>query len=111
MQMTQTELENGTLKVTLTGPFDIAGAGDVDLPFSVIAGRAQKVIVDFTAVDFLASIGVRVLVKTAKPIDKRGGKMALFGVNEAARKVLSATGVDTLIPVVEDEASARAAVA
>ena len=108
MKMDQTELPGDILKVSLSGDFDIAGASEVDLPFSVIAGNRDKVVVDFTNVGFLASIGIRVLVKSAKPIVSRGGKMVIVNPNEAARKVLASTGVDTLIPIVDDEAAAMA---
>lgn len=111
MQLTKEELEGGVLKVTLSGSFDIAGAGEVDMPFAVISGSRRRVIVDFSGVDFLASIGIRVLVKAARAIGTKGGKMALFAPNEAARKVLASTGADTLIIVTDDEASAIAAVA
>jgi anti-sigma B factor antagonist len=111
MQMTKEELGGDVLKVTLAGSFDIAGAGEVDMPFAVISGARRKVVIDFGDVDFLASIGVRVLVKAARSIGTKGGKVALFGANEAARKVLSSTGADTLIVVTDDEASAVAAVA
>jgi anti-anti-sigma factor len=108
MQMEQSELDGGITKVTLTGDFDIAGAGDVDMPFAVLAGAKDKVIVDFSDVGFLASIGVRVLVKTAKPIVGRGGKLVIVNPNAAAAKVLASTGVDQLVPVVADEAAALA---
>jgi anti-anti-sigma factor len=111
MQMTKEELEGDILKVTLAGSFDIAGAGEVDMPFAVISGARRKVVVDFGDVDFLASIGVRVLVNAARSIGTKGGKIALFGANEAARKVLASTGADTLIVVTDDEAAALAAVA
>lgn len=111
MKIEQTELDGGILKVTLTGAFDIAGAADADMPFSIIAGSREKVMVDFSAVEFLASIGVRVIVKAAKPISARGGTMVIVNPNTAAAKVLAATGVDTLVPVVADEAAALDALA
>ena len=108
MKMEQAELDGGILKVTLDGSLDIAGAQKVDLPFSVIAGNRDKVIVDLTGVDFLASIGVRTLVKAGRPIGRRGGKIVLCNPNEAVRKVLSSTGVDEVMPVVDNEAEALA---
>jgi anti-anti-sigma factor len=111
MELTKDELEGDVLKVTLAGSFDIAGAGEVDMPLAVISGSRRKVVVDFSGVDFLASIGVRVLVKAARSMANKGGRIALFGANEAARKVLASTGADTLIVVTDDEASAVAAVA
>lgn len=111
MQMTKEELEGDVLKVTLAGSFDIAGSGEVDMPFAVISGSRRKVVIDFSEVDFLASIGVRVLVKAARAMGHKGGKMAVYNPNDAARKVLASTGADTLIHVTDDEASAVAAVA
>jgi anti-anti-sigma factor len=110
MELTREELGGDILKVTLVGSLDIAGSGEVDLPFAVIAGARRKVVVDFTGVDFLASIGVRVLVKTGRAIGNKGGRLALFGVNDAARKVLASTGADTLMVIAGDEAAAIAAV-
>lgn len=111
MQMSKEELEGGVLKVGLAGSFDIAGAGEVDMPFAIISGSRQKVVVDFGGVDFLASIGVRVLVKAARTIGIKGGKLAIYNASEAARKVLASTGADTIMFVTDDEASAIAAVA
>jgi anti-anti-sigma factor len=109
MQLEQIELPGDVLKVKLTGPLDIAGAGDIDMPFSIIAGHNNKVIVDFTNVTFLASIGIRVLVKAARAINLRKGRLVVFNPSEDARKVLRSTGIDAIIPVVVDEPSAIAA--
>ena len=111
MEYRQDDLGGGITRVTLTGAFDIAGAADVDMPFAVLSGRHDKVIVDFSGVDFLASIGVRVLVKAARAIGNRGGRMVLVNPGPAARKVLATTGVDQLVTVVDDEAAALEALA
>lgn len=105
------DLGGGITRVTLTGAFDIAGAADVDMPFAVLSGRHDRVVVDLTGVDFLASIGVRVLVKAARTIGNRGGRMVLVNPAPAARKVLVTTGVDQMVPIVEDEAAALEALA
>jgi len=111
MKMKQEDLGDDVLLVTLDGAFDIAGAGDVDLPFSVIAGSRDKVIVDFSDVSFLASIGIRVIVKTAKSMANRGGKLMVANPNQAARKVLASTGVDTIVGVTSSIEEARAELA
>ena len=59
---------------------------------------------------FLASISIRVLVKTAKAIGNNGGRMAVYGAQEAPAKVLMSTGVDRIIALCDDEASALAQV-
>lgn len=111
MKMTQEELPGGVLKVVLAGSLDIPGAATVELPMSVIAGRRDRVMLDFGQVDFLASIGVRVIVKLARTIGNRGGRVVLVKPNEAARRVLTSTGVDSIVTIIDDEAAAEAAFA
>ena len=62
MDMQVREAEDGITRVELKGRFDIAGAQEVDLRFSAIAGSAKALVVDMRQVSFLASMGVRTLM-------------------------------------------------
>ncbi len=106
MNLVQTELDGGITKVTLEGSFDIAGAGSVDRAFAEIGRNAASVIVDLSDVTFLASTGVHILIRTAKMVSERGGQMVVFNPNKASRKVLHATGVDSIIAIADTEADA-----
>ncbi len=108
MEIKQEELDSGIHKVTLAGSLDIAGANEIDLPFSVIAGKYDRVIVDLSGVTFLASMGVRVLVKSAKAQAGHHGKMVLVNPPEPARRVLESIGVDSIMPIVDTQAEAEA---
>lgn len=108
MKLEQSELPGDILKATLIGSLDIAGAGEIEMPFSVIAGKNNKVIVDLSRVTFLASIGIRVLVKAARTIANRRGTLVILNPTPDAKKVLRSTGIDTIIPIVSDEAAAIA---
>lgn len=109
MKLEQFELPGNVLKVKLTGPLDIQAANEIDMPFSVIGGSRNKVAIDLSGVSFLASIGIRVLVMTARAIGNKGGRMVVFSPTAEARKVLVATGIDKIIPIAADEAGAVAA--
>lgn len=108
MRLDQVGLPGGILKVKLSGPLDIAGAGEIEAPFSAISSKSDKVIVDFKDVTFLASIGIRLLVKAARNIAKRNGRLVVFSATDDARKVLRSTGIDSIVLVVVDEAAAIA---
>lgn len=108
MNLTHASLPGDVTKVILIGSLDISGAGKIDVPFAAIAAKNNRVIVDFSQVTFLASIGIRLLVKAARAISGRGGKIAVYNLNADARKVLRSTGIDTIIPTFADEASAIA---
>lgn len=106
MHLDQVALPGGVLKITLVGPLDLAGVGEIDARFSAISRANDKVIVDFKDVTFLASIGIKLLVKAARDVAKRNGRLVVYNPTEDARKVLRSTGIDTIVPVVADEATA-----
>ena len=82
------------------------------LPRSSRRSRTAKhrVVVDLTGIDFLASIGIRVVLINAKALQQNGGRIVLFvGGNPAVTKTLEATGIDALIPMFADAAEAEKA--
>ncbi|MFY9643180.1 MAG: STAS domain-containing protein [Rhodomicrobium sp.] len=107
MNFDTVELENGITKVVLSGRMDIEGASAVDLKFSVLAGAKKRIAVDLTDVSFMASMGIRTLMLSAKAAVNKGGKMVLVNPQPSVEKVLRTTGVDTIMPIVPtiDEAS------
>ena len=108
MRLDQAELPGNILRLSLSGSLDIAGAGEIDMPFSIISGSRNKVILDMSQVTFLASIGIRILVKAARGIGNRGGRFVIFNPAEESRRVLRSTGIDTIILIVTTEAEAIA---
>ena len=103
------ELAGGITKVVLDGSLDIAGAAAIDLRMNVIAGASKAVLVDLRQVSFIGSMGLRALVQPARAVLSRGGKMVIFGPQELVEKVLTTSGIDTMIPVFHDFDAAVAA--
>ena len=65
--------------------------------------------VDMSAVSFLASIGIRTLLMTAKAVSGRGGKMVILNPDDNVTNVLQMAGIDTLIPICRSLEEAQAA--
>ncbi|MGO9544349.1 MAG: STAS domain-containing protein [Rhodomicrobium sp.] len=108
MNLETVELDNGITKIVLSGRMDIEGASAADLKFSVIAGAKKKVAVDLTDVSFMASLGIRTLMISAKAMANKGGKMVLVNPQPNVEKVLETTGVNTVIPMVKSMQEAAA---
>ena len=109
MDMQVQDSEGGVTRVVLEGRFDIAGAQKVDLRFSVLAGSAKALVVDMAKVSFLASLGVRTLMLTAKQLMRRNAVMAVCGADENVENVLRSTGFDEIVDLYPDFATALAA--
>ena len=109
MDMKVIEAADGVTHVVLDGRFDIVGAQEVDAPFTALAEKARILVADLAGVSFLASLGVRTLMVSAKSINRRGDYFAVCGANENVEKVLRSTGFDEIVGLYPDFASAAAA--
>ncbi len=109
MDMTVNENADGVTHVVLDGRFDIAGAQAVDGKFAELAETAKILVIDLSKVSFIASLGVRTLMVSAKTMIRRGAYIAVAGANEGVEKVLRLTGFDELVGLYPDSASAAAA--
>jgi anti-sigma B factor antagonist len=110
MNIAAESLDGNILKVALEGRMDLQGAQEIDLKFSGYTANKRAVIVDMSAVNFLASMGIRTLLMVAKAVSGRGGKLVLFNPTNNVAKVLETAGVASLIPVFSSWDEARAAV-
>lgn len=111
MNIDYEDISSTLRRVNLAGRMDIAGADQIANKFAALSATADRhVIVDLTAVSFLASIGIRSLISNAKALQQRGGRMVLLvNAGDPVARTLETTGVDTLIPMFTDYPSALAA--
>ena len=100
MELQYSELDNGIILIKLSGRLDIIGTGKIETKFTgYCAGGKVRVIVDLSEVDFLASIGIRLLTLTAKSVASRGGKMVILDPISEVQDVLEITGIPAIIPI------------
>jgi anti-sigma B factor antagonist len=110
MEWNIVELADDSALVELHGRMDIQGALKADPAFVEIAGRKRNLIVDASDLEFLASLGIRTLVSTSKALAAKDGRMVLLAPPANVEQVLRTSGIDTIIPIVQDRAAADAAV-
>ncbi len=100
MELQFNELEHGISAIKLIGVLDVQGVGVIETKFAGYStGDNARVLVDLAEVEFLTSIGIRLLVTTAKSIVNRGGKMVILNPNENVKGVLEMTGIMDIIPI------------
>lgn len=103
MEFAVERLDNGIKKITLRGKMDIDGTNQIDLRLSAETSMERaNVVVDLSEVDFMASVGIGVLVRSYKALKLRGGRMVFLNPQKVVELVLERTLVTTLIPVYYD---------
>lgn len=110
MPISINELDGGVTKVVISGRIDVAGSQALEMPLSVVAGSRRAVVIDLSGVEFMASLGLRGLVISAKSILGKKGKVVLLSPTPSVEETITVTGVNELIPIHHNEAEAIAAV-
>ncbi|MCC6474561.1 MAG: STAS domain-containing protein [Burkholderiales bacterium] len=111
MDIESESLGDKTVRIILTGRMDVQGAQEIDARFNAMTAiDGGRCLVDMAGVSFLASIGIRTLLISAKALKARGGRLVLVNPDANVTKVLQTSGVDTLIPVYGELRAALAAV-
>jgi anti-anti-sigma factor len=88
--------------VELQGRLDTAGAADITPEMCAAAAANSGMVVDLARVSFLASIGVRLLLQTAKIVQRQGGRQVLLDPASDVKQILEVTGVADLVPIHND---------
>ena len=112
MQIDSETMDHGILKVNLSGRLDVLGVQAIDMKFTALtATQKANVLVDMSEVSFLASLGMRTLLSSAKALSNRGGHMVLYKPQLNVLDVLETSGVSSLIPVYNDLEEAKSVLA
>jgi len=85
------------LTVFVEGRIDSVTAPDLESELKEQLPDVTKVVLDFTAVTFISSAGIRVILWTAAQMNNRQGTMVLRNVNKTVMEVFVLTGLDTIL--------------
>ena len=109
MFISHTDVGENLRKIVILGRLDIPGTESVADELEKLAAAPKKgVVVDLSSLNFLASIGIRALFKSAKVVQERGGRMVLVvGGNTLVVMSLEATGINNLIPMFKSSTEAE----
>jgi anti-anti-sigma factor len=105
-----TRTQNGVTLVVFAGSLDSNTSPKAQQTLEgILASGARKLAVDCTALDYISSAGLRVLLGTAKRLSGAGGAggaLRLFGLNQTVREVFDISGFSTILAVFATEADA-----
>jgi anti-anti-sigma factor len=112
VEMIVASLGEHLVKVTLIGRLDTSGVDRVETRFvAQLVPGSNNAVIDLSEVDFVASMGIRMLVSAAKSLRSRQAKLALYGARPQVLQVFEAITLQKIIPICATEAEALAAVA
>lgn len=97
--MTIEKIANETeLTVNLTGRLDTTTAPQLEAEMQASIPGVEKLVLDFAALEYLSSAGLRVLLATHKAMNKQG-KMIIKNINETISEIFDVTGFSDVLNI------------
>ncbi len=91
-------LDGSTLNVALEGRLDTATAPQLETELKEAIGSVTELVMDFSALEYISSAGLRVLL-SAQKIMNRQGSMKVVHVNDVIREIFEVTGFCDILTI------------
>lgn len=107
MKFSEREGRGGVIIVELEGRMDSEGVSQIEDRLSEISAMRRGLVIDMCRVDYMASLGIRKLLQTAKSLATSGKKLALVSPQSLVLGVLKVANIDSVIAILPniDEAA------
>jgi anti-anti-sigma factor len=92
------KLDGSSLSVVLTGRLDTVTSPELSDALSDLSG-INALVLDFTAVDYISSAGLRVLLALHKKVAAEGGCMEITNAAEGVMEIFRMTGLVSVFSI------------
>jgi anti-anti-sigma factor len=107
MDMQVSEVGGNVTCIRLVGRLDAPGADSIDAAFTTATvSQGRPTVVDLSGVSFIASMGLRLLIASARGLHLKGAKLVLFGAQALVYTVLDQAALDQIVPLVATQKQA-----
>jgi len=101
------ERRGGTVLLTVNGRLDSITSVALEKKLQMLVnGDVKHFVLNFSALNYISSAGLRVLLMVAKELKPTGGMLALCGLPDHIRKVFDLAGFSPLFLIHDSEEAA-----
>lgn len=86
--------------LALSGRLDTITAPELETQLRTLLPETAALVLDLSALDYISSAGLRVLLVAQKEMNKKNGQLTLSHVNETVMEVLDITGFTDILTIV-----------
>jgi anti-sigma B factor antagonist len=95
-----------TCLIRLVGELDASSADALSTELNrLLATATQTILLDLEGLDFIDSVGLQCFVQAARRSRDRGDHLRIVGARGQVRELLTLTGLNTALPLIDDPSS------
>lgn len=91
--------EGSSLTFAISGRLESLTAPELEKAVKEELDGVTNLVFDLSALDYISSAGLRVLLAAQKIMDKQNGKMKITGANEIVQEVFDITGFSDILTI------------
>mgnify|MGYP002856878021 CR=1 FL=1 len=88
---------------SIIGSLDTVTATEAEKAGTAVLQENDKIALDMTAMNYISSAGLRILLRLAKQAKRSKKNFVLFGATGMIKEVLEASGMDMLVKIYETQ--------
>ncbi|MBQ9245036.1 STAS domain-containing protein [bacterium] len=97
---TLNNIEKARLIVKLSGKINMENAADIEKTIKSNLDNVKELLLDFSEVSYVASVGLRVLLELQKTITAKNAAMYIKNVNDEVKNVFEITGFQNILNII-----------
>ena len=91
------ERDSELVTLEITGRLDTTPAPNLESVINELSDDTKELIFDMSGVEYISSVGIRVLLGAYKKINSTQGKFRIEKVNDMVREVFETTGLSEML--------------
>lgn len=91
--------DGSKLTVALSGRLDTTTAPELEKDLKGSLSGINDLTLDFSALEYISSAGLRVLLSTQKAMNAAKGTMKIVGANEIVKEIFEVTGFSDILTI------------
>jgi len=100
--------EQEVVVVSVKGRMDAVSSPEFEKEMAAFIAEENKVLIlDFAALDYISSAGLRSILTITKKLKEKDGKLLIAGLKGMVKEVFEISGFRSIIPIFESLESAR----
>lgn len=93
------EIQGQSMTIALSGRLDAVSSMDLEKELKAMPEGTKEIVFDLQELYYIASAGLRVLLKYYKQMDKQDGKVRLCNIQDTVMEVLEMSGLCDILHV------------
>ena len=106
MVITAEELAENLILIHVNGRLDAASASTAEQEILALLEHHSLVVIDFAALEYISSAGLRVLLLAAKMMQSRAGTLLLASMCPVVREIFDISGFSAIFKIFPDATAA-----